>query len=175
MVWYHGGGWVRGSGDSYTPNGAPMTKKGVVLVTVNYRLGVLGFLAHPALTAESPHASSGNYGFLDQIAALQWVKKNIAAFGGDPNRVTIIGESAGSWTTSVLVASPLARGLFHRAIGESGARFGPQTHLARSPQRISVRRDGRPRVRQGGGRRVAGRHCARFRRTTIVSMRVQDG
>jgi para-nitrobenzyl esterase len=129
MVWYHGGGWVRGSGNSYTPNGVPIARKGVVLVTVNYRLGVLGFLAHPALSAESPHRSSGNYGFLDQIAALQWVKKNIAAFGGDPNRVTIIGESAGSWTTSVLVASPLARGLFHRAIGESGARFGPQMYL----------------------------------------------
>ena len=132
MVWYHGGGWVRGSGTSYTPSGAPIAKKGVVLVTVNYRMGALGFLAHPALTAESPHGSSGNYGFLDQIAALRWVKKNIAAFGGDPGRVTVIGESAGSWTTSLLVASPLARGLFHRAVGQSGARFGPQAYLKES-------------------------------------------
>ena len=129
MVWYHGGGWVRGSGASYTPNGAPIARKGVVLVTVNYRMGALGFLAHPALSAESTHRASGNYGFLDQIAALQWVKKNISAFGGDPGRVTVIGESAGSWTSSVLVASPLSRGLFHRAIGESGARFGGQPYL----------------------------------------------
>jgi para-nitrobenzyl esterase len=129
MVWYHGGGWRSGSGTLYTPNGAPLAKKGVVLVTVNYRLGPLGFLAHPELTAESPHHSSGNYGFLDQIAALQWVRQNIAAFGGDPGRVTIFGESAGSWTVSVLMASPLAKGLFHRAIGESGGRFARQPHL----------------------------------------------
>lgn len=129
IVWYHGGGWRFGSGDSYTPNGVPIAKKGVVLVTVNYRLGALGYLAHPELTAESPQHSSGNYGFLDQVAALQWVRKNIAAFGGDPNRVTIAGESAGSWTVSLLVASPLSRGLFQRAIGESGGRFGPQPYL----------------------------------------------
>ena len=143
VVWYHGGGWNYGSGTSYTPNGAPIAKKGVVLVTVNYRMGPLGFMAHPALTAESPHHSSGNYGFLDQIAALQWVKKNIAAFGGDPNRVTIQGESAGSWTVSVLVASPLSRGLFHRAIGESGGRFNPQPYL-------QADRDGLPAAEKGG-------------------------
>jgi para-nitrobenzyl esterase len=129
IVWYHGGGWVYGSGSSYTPNGAPIAKKGVVLVTVNYRMGALGYMAHPQLTAESSHRSSGNYGFLDQIAALQWVHNNIAAFGGDPNRVTIQGESAGSWTVSILVASPLSRGLFHAAIGESGGRFTPQPYL----------------------------------------------
>jgi para-nitrobenzyl esterase len=129
MVWFHGGGWNNGSGASYTPDGGPLAKKGVVIVTINYRLGALGFLAHPELTAESPDHSSGNYGFLDQIAALKWVQKNIAGFGGDPNRVTIFGESAGSWSVSVLVASPLAKGLFQRAIGESGGRFRPQPHL----------------------------------------------
>src|SRR6185369_4529981 len=98
-------------------------------VTINYRLGPLGYLAHPELTSESPEHSSGNYGVLDQIAALKWVQKNIKAFGGDPGRVTIFGESAGSWSVNTLVASPLARGLFHRAIGESGGSFGPGTYL----------------------------------------------
>jgi para-nitrobenzyl esterase len=99
------------------------------LVTINYRLGPFGYLAHPDLTAESPHHSSGNYGVLDQIAALNWVQKNIAAFGGDPGKVTIFGESAGSWSVNVLVATPLAKGLFHRAIGESGGSFGRATYL----------------------------------------------
>ncbi len=129
MVWYHGGGWRRGSATNLSPTGAPLTKKGVVTVTVNYRMGPLGYLAHPELTAESPHHASGNYGFLDQIAALGWVQKNIEAFGGDPSQVTIIGQSAGSWTISMLMASPLAKGLFHRAIGQSGGRFGPQPFL----------------------------------------------
>lgn len=138
MIWYHGGSWSRGSGLAFTPTGAPLAKKGVIVVTVNYRLGALGFLAHPELTAESPHRSSGNYGFLDQIAALQWVRKNIAAFGGDPNRVTIFGESAGSWTVSVLMVSPLAKGLFHRAIGQSGARFAPQAYLSESRNGVTA-------------------------------------
>src|SRR5215475_7424181 len=129
MVWIHGGALTRGSGATRAYDGTALAKKGVVLVTVNYRLGALGYLAHPELTAESPHHSSGNYGFLDQVAALQWVHQNIAAFGGDPNRVTVMGESAGSWTVSLLVASPLSRGLFHRAVGESGGRFGPQAYL----------------------------------------------
>src|SRR5215510_5235571 len=125
MVWIHGGSLTRGSGSNRVYDGTSFAKKGVVLVTINYRLGPLGYLAHPELTAESPQRSSGNYGVLDQIAALKWVQKNIAAFGGDPARVTIFGESAGSWSVNVLVASPLARGLFHRAIGESGGSFGP--------------------------------------------------
>ena len=130
MVWIHGGAWTRGSGSSSWYNGASLAKKGVVLVTVNYRLGPLGFLAHPQLTAESPQHASGNYGILDNIAALQWVQRNIAAFGGDPKRVTIVGESAGSWSVHTLQATPLARGLFHRAIGESGARSERTTVLA---------------------------------------------
>jgi para-nitrobenzyl esterase len=101
-----------------------LAKKGVVVVTINYRLGVFGFLAHPDLTAESEHHASGNYAMMDMIAALQWVKRNIAAFGGDPSRVTIAGESAGSDAVSRLMATPRAAGLFQRAIGESGAAFG---------------------------------------------------
>ena len=129
MVWIHGGALTRGSGATPTYDGTAFAKKGVILVTINYRLGPLGYLAHSELTAESPNHASGNYGVLDQIAALKWVRKNIAAFGGDPGRVTIFGESAGSWSVNVLVASPLAKGLFHRAIGESGGQFGPMTYL----------------------------------------------
>ena len=119
MVWIHGGGNVEGS--SQLPPLAPaLARKGVVVVSIEYRLGVFGFLAHPALTAESPHHSSGNYGLLDQIAALEWVRHNIAAFGGDPNSVTIFGESSGAEDVCHLLASPLAVGLFHKAILESG-------------------------------------------------------
>lgn len=134
MVWIHGGALTRGSGSTPTYDGESLAAKGVVLVTINYRLGVFGFLAHPELTAESDHKASGNYGFLDQIAALEWVHNNIAAFGGDPGRVTIFGESAGSWSVNVLVASPLAKGLFHRAIGESGGNFGPMKRLSEVEQ-----------------------------------------
>jgi para-nitrobenzyl esterase len=130
MVWIHGGALTRGSGATPTYDGESLAKKGVVLVTINYRLGVFGFLAHPELTKESDRNASGNYGFLDQIAALEWVQKNIAAFGGDPKRVTIFGESAGSWSVNCLVATPLAKGLFQRAIGESGGNFGPMKRLA---------------------------------------------
>ena len=130
MVWIHGGGFTRGSGISDAYDGENFARKGVVLVTINYRLGVFGFFAHPALTAESGHHASGNYALLDQIAALAWVKKNIQAFGGDPERVTIFGESAGSWAVNALMASPLAKGLFQRVIGESGASFSPMRTLA---------------------------------------------
>lgn len=129
MVWIHGGALTRGSGATRTYDGTAFAKKGVVLVTINYRLGPLGYLAHPELSAESPNHSSGNYAVLDQIASLKWVQKNIAAFGGDPGRVTIFGESAGSWSVNVLVASPLAKGLLHRAIGESGGQFGAGMYL----------------------------------------------
>jgi para-nitrobenzyl esterase len=123
MVWIHGGAWTRGSGSTPTYDGAVLAKKGVVVVTMNYRLGVFGFLAHPELAKESPNRASGNYAILDHLAALNWVQKNIAAFGGDPSRVTIFGESAGSWSVNVVQATPLAKGLFHRAIGESGGQF----------------------------------------------------
>ncbi|HET9839031.1 MAG TPA: carboxylesterase/lipase family protein [Candidatus Angelobacter sp.] len=130
MVWIHGGGFTRGYSGSEAYNGENLARKGAVVVTINYRLGIFGFFAHPALSAESGHHASGNYALLDQIAALEWVKKNIAAFGGDSDRVTIFGESAGSWSVNALMASPLAKGLFHRAIGESGASFAPMKSLA---------------------------------------------
>ena len=123
MVWIHGGGFQAGAGAEPRHDGNAFAGKGVVLVTINYRLGVFGFLAHPELTRESGRNASGNYGMLDQVAALRWVQDNIAAFGGDPKNVTIFGESAGSFAVSALMASPLARGLFHKAIGESGAFF----------------------------------------------------
>ena len=124
MVWIHGGGFFAGFGGEERHNGTVLARKGIVLVTVNYRLGPLGFLAHPALSAESPQRASGNYGILDQIAALQWVRSNIARFGGDPSRVTIFGESAGGMSVGALIGSPLAKGLFHRAILESGTGTG---------------------------------------------------
>jgi para-nitrobenzyl esterase len=120
LVWIHGGGFFAGFGGEERHNGARLAQKGAVVVTINYRLGAFGFLAHPALAAESPHHAAGNYGLLDQIAALQWVKRNIARFGGDPSRVTIFGESAGGMSVGSLIASPLAKGLFQRAILESG-------------------------------------------------------
>ena len=120
MVWIHGGGLFGGTGAQPLYDGRRLAKQGVILVTLNYRLGVLGFFSHPELTAESPDKASGDQGVLDQIAALKWVQRNIAAFGGDPGRVTIFGESAGSESVAVLVASPLAHELFQRAIAESG-------------------------------------------------------
>src|SRR3954464_10332298 len=124
LVWIHGGGFFAGFGGEERHNGARLAQKGAVVVTLNYRLGPFGFLAHPALAAESPHHAAGNYGILDQIAALQWVQRNIARFGGDPSRVTIFGESAGGMSVGSLIASPLAKGLFQRAIMESGTGVG---------------------------------------------------
>ena len=131
MVWIHGGGFVAGAGSEPRQDGSRLAAKGVVVVSMNYRLGLMGFFAHPELTKEAPYKAAGNYGILDQIASLQWVQKNIAAFGGDPGNVTIFGESAGSFAVSMLMASPLSKGLFHKAIGESGASFpaGPQPPL----------------------------------------------
>ena len=123
MVWIHGGGFVAGSGAEPRYDGARLAARGIVVVTVNHRLNALGFLAHPELTAESDHHASGNYGLHDLVAALKWVQRNIAAFGGDPDKVTIAGESAGSQAASALMASPLAKGLFARVIGESGSMF----------------------------------------------------
>jgi para-nitrobenzyl esterase len=123
MFWIHGGGFQAGSASEPRQDGDQLARKGVVVVSANHRLGVFGFLAHPELTKESGRNASGNYGLLDQVAALQWVHDNIAAFGGDPGNVTIFGESAGSFAVSALVVSPLTKGLVHRAIGESGAFF----------------------------------------------------
>jgi para-nitrobenzyl esterase len=124
LVWIHGGGFWAGFGGEERHNGARLAKKGAVVVTLNYRLGSFGFLAHPAFAAESPYHAAGNYGLLDQIAALRWVQRNIARFGGDPSRVTIFGESAGGMSVGSLIASPLAKGLFQRAILESGTGVG---------------------------------------------------
>jgi para-nitrobenzyl esterase len=123
MVWIYGGGFQAGSASEPRQDGENLAKKGVVLVSFNYRLGVFGFFSHPELTKESPHHASGNYGLLDQAAALEWVHKNIAAFGGDPNSLTIFGESAGSISVSAQMASPLSKGSLKHAIGQSGAVF----------------------------------------------------
>ncbi len=125
LVYFYGGGNVAGDASEPRYDGETMAKKGIVVITCNYRLNVFGNFAHPELSAESAHQSSGNYGYYDQLAALQWVKNNIAAFGGDPNHVTIAGESAGSIAVSYQMASPLAKGLVHAAIGESGAGIEP--------------------------------------------------
>jgi para-nitrobenzyl esterase len=123
MVWIYGGGFVSGGTSEARQDGQFLAHRNVVIVSMNYRVGIFGFFAHPDLTAESPHHASGNYGLLDQNAALEWVKKNIANFGGDPNNVTIFGESAGSFSVSSHMASPLSQGLFNKAIGESGGAF----------------------------------------------------
>ena len=125
LVYFYGGGLIAGDGSEPRYDGESMAKKGIVTLTVNYRLGIFGFFSHPELTKESAHHSSGNYGYMDQTAALKWVQQNISAFGGDPNRVTIAGESAGSISVFAQMASPLAKGLFAGAIGESGAAIYP--------------------------------------------------
>ncbi len=132
-LWFYGGGFAAGSSDEPRYDGESFARHGIVVVNANYRLGVFGYLAHPDLTRESPHHASGNYGLLDQVAALHWVRKNIAAFGGDPNKVTIGGESAGSLSVSALMASPLSRDLFQQAIGESGAFFGKLNSSGHTP------------------------------------------
>lgn len=138
MVWIHGGGYNNGSGTPPLYDGARLARRGVVVVTINYRLGRLGFFDHPALAAERTAGEpAGNYGVMDQIAALQWVRTNIAAFGGDPERVTIFGESAGGAAVTQLMIAPAARGLFHRAVVQSG--LGRQYSA-----RLSDDRPGRP-------------------------------
>src|SRR5439155_8579350 len=125
MVWFHGGANAGGTASSALYKDGMLVQHGVVLVTVNYRLGMVGFFAHPALTKESPHHSSGNYGLLDQLLALQWVHDNIAKFGGDPANVTAFGQSAGAIDAGYLMVSPLAKGLFQRLIAQSGSPLGP--------------------------------------------------
>jgi len=159
LVWIYGGGFNGGSTSDPIYSGEKLAKKGVVLVSINYRVGHLGFLAHPELTAESPNHVSGNYGLLDMIAGLQWVKKNIAAFGGDPDKVTIFGESAGGIAVSMLCASPLAKGLFGGAVSESGGSFGPPrstTFPGENMKRLAdAERDGQAYAKSAGASSVA--------------------
>ncbi len=140
MVWIYGGGFVGGTTSEPRQDGEHLTRKGVLVVSMNYRLGIFGFFATHELVAEDPHHSAGNYGLLDQLACLQWVRRNIAAFGGDPDNVTIFGESAGSFAVSAQMASPLAKGLFAHAIGESGGAFASK-ELPFPPLQESVKLD----------------------------------
>jgi para-nitrobenzyl esterase len=138
-VFIHGGAFNSGSGNVSVYDGAGLAGRGVVVVTISYRLGVFGFLAHPDLTRESAHASSGNYGLLDQVAALRWVRANIAAFGGDPAAVVIGGQSAGAVSVNHLVASPLAKGLFRGAVAQSGSGIGIPASLLASAEALGVK------------------------------------
>ncbi len=141
IVWIYGGGYINGSASMPLYWGDRLARKGAIVVTIAYRLGPLGFLALPELTRESPNHSSGNYGLMDQIAALEWIQRNIAAFGGNPKCVTIAGQSSGAISVSILMASPLAKGLFQRAIGESGGLFEP-VQLAPKFLLANAERDG---------------------------------
>ena len=124
LIYFNGGGLMAGSGSEPRYAGDAMPRKGIISITANYREGIFGFFAHPQLSKETSYKGSGNYGFMDQVAAIQWVKDNIEAFGGDPNRITIVGESAGSMSVSALMASPLCQGLFAQAMGSSGSVMG---------------------------------------------------
>ena len=139
LFYVYGGGWVAGDGSEPRYDGESMAKRGIVVVTLSHRLGIFGFFSHPELSAESPQHASGNYGHMDQRAALQWVRANIAAFGGDPRKVTVAGESAGSFSVSAQMASPTSKDLFARAIGESGAFFS--TTIA-TPTRAETEQNG---------------------------------
>lgn len=138
MLWIHGGAFRQGSGSMPSFDGTALAATGAVVVTTNYRLGAFGLLAHPDLTAESPHGASGNYGLLDQVAALDWIRQNIRAFGGDPNNVTVFGQSSGAANVNELMASPLARHLFHKAILQSGSSFA----FGESPELANAERTG---------------------------------
>jgi para-nitrobenzyl esterase len=159
LVWIYGGGFGAGATSEPVYSGEKLAKKGVVLVSIAYRVGQLGFLAHPELSAESPDHVSGNYGLLDMIAGLRWIQKNIAAFGGDPGKVTIFGESAGAIAVSMLCASPLAKGLFHGAISQSGGSFGPPrstTFPGENLKRLSdAERDGEAYTKSAGVSSIA--------------------
>jgi para-nitrobenzyl esterase len=162
IVWIHGGGYYGGTAAQPLYNGANLAKRGAIVVTLNYRLGIFGFFAHPELTAESPDKASGNQGILDQIAALRWVKDNIAAFGGDPGRVTIVGESAGGESVAILVASPLTKGLFQRAIAESGNDAMPLDAEENNQfDRKSAEAEGLAFAKAAGAERLADLHAMR--------------
>ena len=173
MVWIYGGGFVNGGSSPAVYDGSQFAKRGVVLVSFNYRVGRFGFFAHPALTKESPNGPLGNYTFLDQIAALKWVQKNIAAFGGDAGNVTIFGESAGGGSVLTMMTSPLAKGLFQKAIIESGGgRDGvfPTRYLNKAganglPSAEAWVSNSRRRTASRARTRRRWRHCARCQRT----------
>ena len=134
MVWIHGGGFIIGASSQSVYDGEPLAAQGVVVVSMNYRMGVFGFLAHPALSKESPQGVSGNYGLLDMVTALEWVKHNIGVFGGDPDNVTIFGESAGGTAVCLLMVMPQAKGLFNEVISESAAwMYTPISHITERP------------------------------------------
>jgi para-nitrobenzyl esterase len=153
IVWTYGGAFTGGAGSLAMYNGEALAKKGVVVVTYNYRLGIFGFLAHPELTSESGHNASGNYGMMDMASVLRWVQKNIASFGGDPKRVTIDGESAGSMLVSAMVGSPQGRGLFQRAIGQSGAWMG--VNIGKMTTRTEAEENGQKIVEALGAKSIA--------------------
>ena len=158
-MWIYGGGFNGGATSEKNYSGEKLAKKGVVLVSIAYRVGILGFLAHPELTSENPEHVSGNYGLLDMIAGLKWIRKNIAAFGGDPGKVTIFGESAGGIAVSMLCASPLAKGLFDGAISQSGGSFGPPrptTYPGENLKRLNdAEKAGEAYVKSGGYSSIA--------------------
>ncbi len=159
LVWIYGGGFGAGATSERNYSGEKLAEKGVVLVSIAYRVGQLGFLAHPELSAENPNHVSGNYGLLDMVAGLKWVQNNIAAFGGDPDKVTIFGESAGGIAVSMLCASPLAEGLFHGAISQSGGSFGPPrptTYPGENQKRLAdAERDGEAFMKSAGVSSIA--------------------
>ena len=156
MVWIYGGGFTLGSSGMAMYDGENVARKGTIFVSFNYRVGILGNLAHPELTAESQHHASGNYGLMDQVAALQWVKRNIAQFGGDPDNVTITGQSAGAMSVSALEASPLAKGLFNRGFAMSLSMFDNRFKFPKLPDG----REDRPRGAVGARGSVARRDAA---------------
>lgn len=138
VMWIYGGGFVSGSSACAIYDGEALAKSGIIFVSINYRVGAFGFLAHPDLTKESTHHTSGNYALMDQLAALRWIKENIAAFGGDPNKVTIAGQSAGSFSVQALVASPLSKGLFRGAIAHSGASMGRFSRKLEDAEKVGI-------------------------------------
>lgn len=171
MVWLHGGGHAAGSGAQIPRAGLPYARRGIVLVSINYRLGLLGFLAHPALAAESEHGSAGNYGMLDQIEALRWVERNVHRFGGDPERVTIFGESAGAHSVGQLMASPLARGLFHAAIAQSGTGTHQHLRLREQAPRTPAAESAGERILAQLGQAGAADPAAALRSATVEELR----
>jgi para-nitrobenzyl esterase len=177
MVWIYGGGYEAGGTSEPRQDGAHLATKGVVVVSMNYRLGVFGFFSHPELSAESGHGS-GNYGIMDQTAALRWVQRNIAAFGGDPTNVTIFGESAGSYSVSVQMASPTARGLFQKAIGESGSMVGTRRIPAHVLSLAAAERNGVEFVRLMGAKSIAqlrAKSAAEVLKASLEDKKLKDG